>query len=209
MVRDKVAQLPSYLVRQWRLATKHKTNSLWLRRGRTQPSPVLLQEKSIQTDIPLSAFCPFFAISNISFKVIPKLSWHMQPLGKSQNIPFTSYHHPLSMLVFRQAFVRQFIWRRVISKYCFTFQLLRDKKGKKNYLWHIWKVVYSGSPWVKWVESTVLVPVSFTSGLCWFQANFKLIVFLFTSPVPFRKLSLRHLAYTCLAKGKCDCKKIW
>ena len=58
MVRDKVAQLPSYLVRQWRLATKHKTDSLWLRRGRTQAGPVLLQEKSIQTNIPLSAFCP-------------------------------------------------------------------------------------------------------------------------------------------------------
>ena len=114
----------------------------------------------------------FVAISNTKVKIAsPKPSWHMQPFGKSQNIPFTPYHHPLSMLVFRQAFVRQFIWRRVISKYCFTFQLLRDKKGKKNYLWHIWKVVYSGSPWVKWVESTVLVPVSFTSGLCWFQIS--------------------------------------
>ena len=51
-------RLPSYLVRQWRLATKHKTDSLWLRRGRTQPGPVLLQEKSFQTNIPLSAFCP-------------------------------------------------------------------------------------------------------------------------------------------------------
>ena len=111
------------------------------------------------------------------------------------------------MLVFGQAFVRQFIWRRVISIIAFNFNFYGTKKVKK-YLWHIWKAVYSGSPWVKWVESTVLVPVSFTSGLCWFQANFKLIVFLFTSPVPFRKLSLRHLAYTCLAKGKCDCTKV-
>ena len=78
--------LPSYLVRQWRLATKHKTDSLWLRRGRTQPGPVLLQEKSIQTNIPLSAFCPKV---KIAFKAIPKLSWHTQPLGKSQNIPCT------------------------------------------------------------------------------------------------------------------------
>ena len=68
MVRDR---LPSYLVRQWRLATKHKTDSLWLRRGRTQPGPVLLQEKSIQTNIPLSAFCPKV---KIAFKAIPKLS---------------------------------------------------------------------------------------------------------------------------------------
>ena len=111
--------LPSYLVRQWRLATKHKTNSLWLRRGRTQSGPVLLQEKSIQTNNSLSLL-PFVAISNTKVKIaLPKLFWHL-----TQNIPCTPYHHPLSMLVFGQAFVRQLIWRRVISKYCFKSQLL-------------------------------------------------------------------------------------
>ena len=74
MVRDRVAQLPSYLVRQWRLATKHKTDSLWLRRGRTQSGPVLLQEKSIQTNTSLSLL-RFVAISNTKVKIpLPKLS---------------------------------------------------------------------------------------------------------------------------------------
>ena len=70
--------LQSYLVRQWRLATKHKTDSLWLRRGRTQPGPVLLQEKSIQTNIPLSAFCPKV---KIAFKAIPNYPDTRSPLA--------------------------------------------------------------------------------------------------------------------------------
>ena len=78
------------------------------------------------------------------------------PLRQYRNYP-DPYHHPLSMSVFGQSFVRQFVWRRVISKYCFTFQLLWDKKMKKTTCDTFGKLSIVGAP-----ESSELSPLSWS-----------------------------------------------
>ena len=133
MVRDKVAQLPSYLVRQWRLATKHKTDSLWLRRGRTQSGPVLLQERSIHTNIPL--FCALLQYpirkSSLPYRNYPDTC---SPLAN----PKISLLPPITTLCQcwfsgKHLFVSLFE-EGSFQNIALNLNFYREKKVKKNYL---------------------------------------------------------------------------